>query len=1067
MKKKIIALIMIIPLIFLITIFSVGKVASILADIPVSGIRITTQNDEGFIYLDMAKYNAEPDNFIYMRAQVEPANANNQKYTFKIDAVEEESAPADIEIDEESGLLTLNSTGKAKITAVSADKGYTDSVVVSVMSTKVVELEPEIKKITGENMAIESTGKREYETTLYAGEYQFTSQIYPVELSSSSVSWSTSDKNVIDINPVTGVAQAKLSGEAIITLDGENVVEGFEPTTIKVNVPYLGGESGMVIEGKEDNELMFDKGVNKVSFLLELENPLPGLGESVFLGITGNYFLSDTYEPLDNQGKRYLVTLTLEKGHPDIITLKLGLAGRSEKSTLVLAFTDFKFNIYTSYHLGIDEDIYQRQNSKVTYVAVGEPSNDNVIYGWSCSDMGLNLEETAGGLSVNITANSTGNYSLLITAYEKVIDSLSGEEEKGEAIYSMTKNIHVVRGVYSVDFVNKMGTSDSEGLLTLGDTILDESGYKRYYPELKLKVQYDDGSVGGYNMEDLVFSGADNSIVAPFATPESFKVWVNGDGISTIVARWSNGENLGVDIKSTLKIRAVKDGVMVGATETDAITDYRHLKRAGAEGKKVILMRNVMLGWSNMTTEELKEEVKDNVLLTEFDWTYYKNRYGIRPSVYYLVEFSNDVFGNGFVVNAENFTTAKDSVGNSLLFKGPLNFVAIDTAAVKAQDNICFLVREDDVTINNVELLGCSNEKITRAPEDGGGLDLTLLNYVGTVLEISGNTTLLNSRLSNGRTVVRIFGGETTDGDPIVENYSDVNVQEERVFAHIESCRITQGREFLLKLGSNRAVKSEEYNRKTEEFITKQPTKEDGTEYALFQESTKTDKYFYDNYVITDVTLKNSVLATSGVFAIGVETHFNGEMLDGDYGMAYWDNLGSNSFASVLRLEGDVKIYDWKDMTKVDSSTLIETTNTAMEFLKLQIDLMLEKVASVEENGKIKYPGIITRIGETGYVHAGICFYGGGHNYSYVVTDNLNTEMMTNYRINLSVLRLGEEVGSMFDRQAVLLPQAAGYEDFSFYMYDSNSDFTYEKQQSELSSGQAYILPIAPVEGNK
>ena len=234
----------------------------------------------------------------------------------------------------------------------------------------------------------------------------------------------------------------------------------------------------------------------------------------------------------------------------------------------------------------------------------------------------------------------------------------------------------------------------------------------------------------------------------------------------------------------------------------------------------------------------------------------------------------------------------------------------------------------------------------------------------------------------------------------------------------------------------------------------------------MFQESTKTDKYFYDNYVITDVTLKNSVLDTSGVFAIGIETHFNGEMLDGDYGLAYWDNLGSNSFASVLRLEGEVKLYDWKDMSLVDSSTLIETTNTAMEFLKLQIDLMIEKVASVEENGQKKYPGIVTRIGDNGYVHAGICFYGGGHNYSYLLTDKLETEMMKNYRINLSVLKHNEDPNSLFWRQAHLFPQAAGYQDFSFYMYDNQSQFNYEKQLTELSSGTAYMLPIAPVEGD-
>ena len=44
-----------------------------------------------------------------------------------------------------------------------------------------------------------------------------------------------------------------------------------------------------------------------------------------------------------------------------------------------------------------------------------------------------------------------------------------------------------------------MGTSDMEGILTLGDVILDDSGYKyQYRPALNLKVAYDDGTVGKY-----------------------------------------------------------------------------------------------------------------------------------------------------------------------------------------------------------------------------------------------------------------------------------------------------------------------------------------------------------------------------------------------------------------------------------------------------------------------------------------------------------------------------------------------------------------------------------------
>jgi|GEM_PF-454117 len=1071
MKKKVIALIMIIPLIFLITIFSVGKVASILADIPVSGIKITTQSDEGFIYLDMADYNADPDNYIYMQAQVEPANAKNQKYTFKIEEYEEGEEMADIEIDAETGLLTLNGTGKAKVTAVSADKGYTDSVVVSVVSSKVVSVAPKISTITGEEVRVQETGDNEYAVTLEAGEYQFASIIKPGNLASTSVSWQSDDANVVNVNAVTGRASTRLSGEAIVTLDCEDVVEGFEPAKLKVTVPYVGGASGMTIEGKSDNELMFEKGTNIVSFLLELENPIPGLGETVFLGITGNYFLSDAYEPLDNEGKRYKVTLTLANGHPENITLKLGIAGNSAKSTLVLAFSEFKFNVYNSYHLTIEDDIYQRKSAKVQYVAVGEPSDDNVVYGWSCSDAGLGINVKNGGISAEITANETGDYVLSVTAYEKIINEITGEVERGDEIYTIEKNIHVVRGVLSIDFVSKMGTSDGEGLLTLGDTILDDSGYKpHYYPEIKLKVQYDDKTIGGYNVEDLAFSGSNNSIVAPFATNEAFKVMINGDGVATITASWSNGKNMGVDIKTNIKIRGVKGGVIIGAETNDPIKDYRHLKRAGAEGKKIVLLKNVMLGWDNMTVEEL--EAESSTMLTEYDWTYYTNIGNERPSLRYLIEFKNDVYGNGYVVNADNFTMAKNSVGNPLLFKGPLDYVAIMTASVKAQDNIVYLVREKGITINNIDLKGCSDASL-RA-DDNSGMDLTKLNTAGTTLELSGDTQLLNSRVSNGRTVVRIFGGEVLPGEKTkVDSFDEINLEEHRLIARIESCILTNAREFILKIGSNLAV----YPDIPEEVINYAPKSfynENNVEYTRYNNNNANDKYFYDNYVITDVTLKNSVLATSGLFTIGMETHFSGAMLAG-YITDFWDGCAGTSFASVLRMEGDVKMYDWKDLDLVDSSTLIETSDGAKNVYNLRIDGMLRKIVAVKD----EYKNIISEIDGKSYVHGGIAFYGGGYNYSCVDMSKLNAptakDKLVRYDVNISALKLEvdlentkitKEEDEIFKQQGEILPSAAGPADFSFYMFDSTSNFNYQKQQTELGSGTAYMLPIAPVEGD-
>lgn len=1072
MKKKVIALILIIPLIFLCTIFSVGQVASILADIPVSGIKITTQSDEGFIHLDMAKYNADPDNFIYMQAQVEPANAKNQDYSFEIEPAEEGTEAADISVDKETGLLSLNGTGKAKITAVSSDNAYTDSIIVSVISTKVVDIVPFLKDQHGTDIPLTAKENGEYEVNLTPGDYQFSRNIYPSNLSDSSVEWSSSNDTVLSVNEVTSKAKARLSGSAVVELNCDNAVVGFEPIKINVNVGYGESETGMTIEGFENNEMMFMTGTNIVSFLLELEEPILGLGESFFLGIDGDleYLVeAEKFEPLDSDGKRYKVTLTLNPERPEEKELKFSFQiGTSKKaSSVVLKFGEFDFNVFSERHMGKEDDIYQKKGAVIQYTAIGEPSDENVIYEWSSLSSDISITEKNGGRGASITSSVPGDYVVTVKAYNKVM--VDGVATKGEFINDVEKTFHIIRGVSSIEFVDNSITYGLENILTLGDVILDDSGYKyNYRPIVKLKVIYDDGSIEGYSEDNLEFESTDNSIIQPFATNEAFKVAINSDGIATITAKWAEGKYFDQEIKTSIKLRGVKGAVMIGAESdrnTIDVTDYQHLKRATSQGKKVVLMKNVMLGWENMTEGELKTEA--STMLTDYDWSFYANLNRVdpsyyptaRPSVYYLIEFKDDVWGNGFSINADNFTMARDSAGVPKLFKGPLNFVAIETASVKAQDNIVFLVREDGVDINNIELKGCLDSSLT---SDEGGLDLTKLNYAGTTLEISSDTTLTNSRVSNGRTTVRIFGGEvlnegTAQATTKVANPSDIDVNEHRIKVKLESCILTQAREFIVKIGSNISIFSEDdvegYVYNPQKF-----TNANGKAYTLYNHNNAKDEYFYNNYVIADVTLKDCILATSGLFTIGMETHFAGNML-GTLSPE-WYGCGGTSFASVLNLEGDVRLYDWKRLDKVDSTTLIETTNAANDYLILRIDKMLQKVVDVRG-----FTQIISKVDEIEYVHGGIAMYGGGKNYSCVITSKLNTEQLSEFRVNVRDLAINEPDG-IFKQQGENLPAAAGEEDFAFYMYDANSQFNLQKQQEDLASGKAYKLPVAPAYGD-
>lgn len=243
MKKKIIALIMIIPIVFLIALFSVGKAAGVYADIPVTGIQITTQNEDGFIDVDVADY--DPIAFL---AQVQPVNARNQKYSFEISGVGGDEAPDGFEIID--GKLHIeNVVGKVKITAISAEKGFKDSVIVSAYSTKVLKISPLVNRIEdgGEIVEIE-VGDEIVE--IEGGDYVFGAKLYPENLSGETrIFEEIGGNHILKLNAVTGVAQALFSGETQVRITCPEGREGLEKVlTVNVNVDT--DSTGFAVNGK-------------------------------------------------------------------------------------------------------------------------------------------------------------------------------------------------------------------------------------------------------------------------------------------------------------------------------------------------------------------------------------------------------------------------------------------------------------------------------------------------------------------------------------------------------------------------------------------------------------------------------------------------------------------------------------------------------------------------------------------------------------------------------------------------------------------------------------------------
>lgn len=147
----------------------------------------------------------------------------------------------------------------------------------------------------------------------------------------------------------------------------------------------------------------------------------------------------------------------------------------------------------------------------------------------------------------------------------------------------------------------------------------------------------------------------------------------------------------------------------------------------------------------------------------------------------------------------------------------------------------------------------------------------------------------------------------------------------------------------------------------------------------------------------------------------------------------------------LLKLEGDVKMYDWKKVSSIDSSTLIEG-----EVLSFDVASIINGVLEKPEYGNMS-----ELYNNEAYVHGGIALFGGGRNYG-VVDDR--TGAVANNRIiryNIGLAEAGD-IG-------LLLQHAAGQQRFGFYMYSTSGTNTVAWQQTELISGAAFswITPAA------
>lgn len=1045
MKNKIIALMAVIPLIIMFTIMTLTESVAVSVAIPVSGVNINTPTENGVLTIDMAEY----ENDSYLQVEVLPLNAANRGYTLSFSAVDGMGETGEIEVDED-GLIRPLDTGAVRVTATTNDGGYRASIIVNVVSTKAIGAEISVFNFDVPSEIYEvrpsSLEGIDYEISLPGGRFVFSAAAYPSSVT-ADVSFAAEpfeDKEIdggFTIHSVTGSAYVRLSGEYLLTVMLNPAVAGRERVIVLVRADC--GEEFTVQGRAEDAEIRVVPGSDSTVFYAESPSEINVVGEPP-------QGVSDVrIEPLGSGGG-VAVTAEFDKnfteGDEAVLTLVSG--GVERKVTLV--FAESVSELFSRYVDAETDEFLQKTGTQSTYAAVTEPYVPD----------GTSFRFEMEGNAARIDSFDAEEGTCTVTALAEGVVTLrlyilrDGEEREADVRY-----IRIVDGYSSFVFSENAATWGIGGVLAVGGLSYSDGEYVAEDTLLGLQTVY--GTVSSSLLAgDIEYSVSDPSLAQIYERDGKAYLRPTGTGRVTVTASWKHTDVFNDDITASLTVDCVADGVNVG--------DYESLAAATEEGYAVVLTTDIMLGENQFGEDgfllpgaDLTKYVKQ--LETTADWTYYANRGQAHPTINYIIEFKNDVYGNGKFIDADYITQVTPAVSSSVsVFKGPLDFVAIQgTAAVKAQDNIVFLVRTDDVVIDNVVLRGCSDDSLY----EDGQMNLSLLNTTGTVLELMADCRILNSRIMNGRTGVRAFGRYGID--PVTSGSNPVDAEAERIDVSLESCIVSNAREFLVKLGTNRKVRGEFVPGGTSsseyDIGAMEPSLAvNGVTYAPRNDANLSDENFVNNLVLTHVTLENCALYNSGLFAVGFESCFAGPMLDGGaLKVDYWTDIGGTSYSAVLKLVGEVRIYDWKSLATVDSSTLIElpggaSGNTA--FLQLNIREMLNKV---KDYGGKEFADIIYTADGGEYVHGGIAMYGGGKNYGIVDFSEFVGEMPTEYSINLSVLAQGEDNMSNLYLQGTMLPLAAGTQDFRFFMYDAASEFGYQKQIEDIASGTAFDFIVA------
>ena len=984
MNKKLILLMLILPLLLMLSIYTSTNTVTINVKVPVSKIEVA---GEKVVYLNLdsnEKYKV--DYTVY------PITAANKKINFSFEKVGEQPL-ADLTF--EDGYVVPKSAGVARVYLTTVDGGYKASFVVYVESTSVKQIECSIE--TSELM-VGDTAK-------------ITTEFYPENAKNKMLTYTSSDSNIASVNN-KGVVKGVGKGQATITIASYENSSIVDTVTVNVynqdimdlvqNQVYTYATTGSVnllaIDTEEEFEITYK--------VYDTNNVL----------LTENVFETATITPVGG-GSQYAFNYTFKDDYVGSVIVKFTITtNNSVREPLTKECVFHKVEqISASFDEGVKEVLSCYVGDWITLHDKFTVTPENVNVTYEVFDT-LNYCEVVD-LSENIVlkANLPGKTTIKLSVVSK----------NPEQVVTLEKEL-VVKPKY-VGFTDSFGDSNIEGVWTVGKYEADGTNSVS-------KIKLDFGCSTNTNFDSLVTYKTNNENVT---VSNNGIINISNESVNDVVEVEAVVDYKGVSLKSSEKfnVRCVGKGYNVRS--------FEDLYNVTNNNKVVVLHNNIVDDFGYIDSDNDGVISDESLVYTPstvktIESTYDTSFYDVKPTVKVLIEFKSSVYGNGYEINSHNASCMLDATGNYIedaLFKGPLDFVSMSeggegsssVAKVKAQDNISFAVYKN-VSLNNVKLSAC---KLTATDE---GYNLNDLKYVGTTVEVLGDNVNINySRISNGRTVLRVFGD-------IDDNTKIINL-------NIKNSELSNAKEFIIRMGSNCFVDGTKEN--PAPYLNNDTSVTFPVQKNYAENMSAAQREAYDaNFIKTYVNLKNSILKNSGLFSIGIDSHFSGDALAGGI-INGWQDLAKTSYGAKLTMEGDVRMYDWKDVESVDSSTLIEITGnipagSSFEKLKFDVKEMIKMIATDANNTGLDKIVWTDEKDNTQYVHGGIAFFGGGKNYGVAEFKDYTFEPLVGYSIGLDDVEKG------------LLELAAGKEEFYFLLNDSSAEYFLPTTQENMTDDLLY-----------